>query len=65
MECEVRKADVRWSVSPASPAWGRSQNVSEKERCSVKWTSRVLKLGNLLNPRLYRQLLSEVMLAKR
>lgn len=28
MEWEVRKAEVRWSVSPASPAWGLNQNVS-------------------------------------
>lgn len=29
MECDVRYADVRWSVSPASPAWGRRTKVSK------------------------------------
>ena len=29
IECDVRYADVRWSVSPASPACGRSTKVSK------------------------------------
>jgi hypothetical protein len=65
IEWEVRKAEVRWSVSPASPACGRSQKVSKIGEKISERTEGQGEVVDELKPRSWRQLLREVMLAKR
>lgn len=60
IECDVRKADVKWSVSPASPQCGRKTKVSY---CNRERLQACTGYEDLLKPLILRQLLRLAMFA--